>query len=69
MEDDPEDPPYDDDDAYGDRGGMHGFELITLRGALSRASVAGESDSGIGFLLANRSLIFGASDALSAWHD
>ncbi len=66
VEDEPEDPPYDeDDDDYGDRGGMHGFELITLRGAFSRASIDDASDSGIGFLLANRSLIFGASDALS----
>ncbi len=65
VEGDPEVPYDEDDDDYGDRGGMHGFELITLRGALSRASVGDESDSGIGFLLANRSLIFGSSDALS----
>ena len=62
-----EDPPVpeEDDDAYGDRGGMHGFELIALRGALSHASVGGDSDQGYGFLLVNRSLIFGSSDAFS----
>ena len=65
VEDDSEEPLYDDDDDYGDRGGMHGFELITLRGAFTRAALGDESDNGFGFLLANRSLIFGASDALS----
>lgn len=66
AEDLPEEPPVDEDrDEYGRRDGMHGFELMTLRGALSRASVDGDRDQGIGFLLANRSLIFGASEALS----